>query len=301
MPLCKGKTMARSRLAKRQAAWGILFVLPAFGGLLLFKVIPIMFATLVSFADYSTTRGFNGFVGFGNYKFLMADPVFYKSVMITVFFALILTLIQISIALFIAVLVKEPSKLNNAFRVIFFLPVVISMSITCIIWWIMYADWGLINSILSSAGIPRQQFLASPTWALWAIIIMLTWKGIGYWMIIYVAGLNNIPQSLYEASAIDGATRFQQFIHVTLPLLKRVIAFVVVADTTINFLIFAPSYIMTNGGPQGSTTLLAFYAYKNAFVYNDLGYASTISVVLLVLVAVIVAIQFRLLRASHEY
>lgn len=293
--------MPRSRLVKRQAIWGVLFVLPALTGLLLFKVAPIMFSALISFADYSTTRGFNGFVGFSNYEFLISDPVFHKSILITVFFALILTLIQISIALLIAVLVKKPSKLNNVFRVIFFLPVVVSISITCIIWWIMYADWGLINSILSSIGIPRQQFLTSTTWALWAIIIMLTWKGIGYWMIIYVAGLNNIPQSLYEASAIDGATGLQQFFYVTLPLLKRVIAFVVVADTTINFLIFAPSYIMTNGGPQDSTTLLAFYAYKNAFVYNDLGYASTISVVLLVLVAVIVALQFRLLRASHEY
>lgn len=288
-------------LKKRKRLWGVLFVLPGLVLLILFKIVPVVFSAVISFADYSTTGGFRQFIGFDNYKFLTMDPMFYNSIATTVFFSVTLTFIQISIALLMAFLVRHISKLNNTFRVIFFLPVSISMSITCIVWGMMYADWGLINGMLSSVGLPHQQFLTSPIWALWALIIMLTWKGVGYWMIVYVAGLNNIPQSIYDASAIDGATGFKQFIHVTLPLLKRVLAFVIVADTSINFVIFAPSYIMTNGGPLGKTTVLAFYAYKNAFVYNDLGYASAISIVLLTLTAVVVAIQFRLLRASHEY
>ena len=276
-------------------------MLPALAGLLLFRVAPIVHATIISFARYSTVQGFKSFVGLDNYKFFISDSIALKSVKITVIFALILTLIQTFIALLAAVLLQKTNKLNTFFRLTFFLPAVISMSIACIIWWIMYADWGLVNSIFSFVGIPRQPFLSSPAWAPWSIIIMLTWKGFGYWMVILIAGLNNIPQTIYEAATVDGASKFQQFLYVTFPLLKRVLAFVVVADTSTNFLLFAPSYIMTQGGPRDSTMLLAFYAYKNAFVYNDLGYASTIAVVLLVLVAVVVGLQFRLLRASYEY
>lgn len=293
--------MQRKTIRSRQAIWGVLFVLPALTLLLLFKIVPILFSLVVSLTDYSTSRGFVKFVGLDNYKFLFSDPLFFQSLKVTVVFVVILTLAQVLLALLMAVLLQTSSKISYLFRTIFFLPVVISMSITCIIWWIMYADWGLINGILTAVGIPRQQFLSSTKWALWSLIIMLIWKGFGYWMVVFVAGLNNIPQVLYEAAAIDGATRVRQFLHVTLPLLTRVISFVVISDTTINFLIFAPAYIMTNGGPQDTTLFLAFYAYKNAFFYNDLGYACTISVVLLAIVGIVVALQFRMFRASYEY
>jgi multiple sugar transport system permease protein len=130
---------------------------------------------------------------------------------------------------------------------------------------------------------------------------MLLWKGFGYWMVVYIAGLNNIPETLYEAAQLDGAGLLKQFMYVTWPLLKRVTLFTVVSDTTINFLIFAPVYIMTMGGPRGRTMLLAYYAYRTAFVYGDLGYASAVSVLLFLIIGLITALEFRLLRSQYEY
>jgi len=134
-----------------------------------------------------------------------------------------------------------------------------------------------------------------------AVIAMVTWKGVGYWMVIFLAGLQAIPSVFSEAALIDGASPWAFFWRITLPLLARTIVFVVVADTAINFLVFAPMYIMTQGGPSDATTVLMFEVYRNAFVYFRLGYASAVSTLLLAIMLVVVVVQFRVLRPRVEY
>jgi multiple sugar transport system permease protein len=289
------------RLTRAELFWGFAFITPALVLLLIFRFIPILASVVVSFADYSVTRGFQSFIGFLNYQFLFSDKDVQNSLITTLIFVLILTSLQLALALFCAILLKRSSRISIVFRLIFFSPYVISLSIASIIWWLIYADMGLANGILGVLGIRRQPFLTSEKWALWALIIMLLWKGFGYWMVVYIAGLNNIPETLYEAAQLDGAGLLKQFMYVTWPLLKRVTLFTVVSDTTINFLIFAPVYIMTMGGPRGRTMLLAYYAYRTAFVYGDLGYASAVSVLLFLIIGLITALEFRLLRSQYEY
>jgi len=288
-------------LTREKSLWGVVFVAPALLLLLTFRIVPIFASVIASFADYPVTQGFKGFVGFSNYQFLLLDKDVHNSILTTLIFVSILTFVQLALALLCALLLKRSSKTTILLRVILFSPYVISLSIASIIWWLIYADMGLANGILRVFGIRRQPFLTSENWALWALIIMLLWKGFGYWMVVYIAGLNNIPESLYEAAQLDGAGGFKQFIYITWPLLKRVTLFTVVADTTINFLIFAPVYIMTMGGPRGRTMLLAYYAYRTAFVYGDLGYAAAVSVVLLLITGVVTALEFRFFRATYEY
>jgi multiple sugar transport system permease protein len=155
---------------------------------------------------------------------------------------------------------------------------------------------GLISSLLSLAKIPSQPFLISQEQALWCIVAIATWKGISFWMIFLWAGLQDIPQHVQEAAEIDGANRWQRFLFVTLPLLRRPLLFVLVTDTATNFLLFVPMFLLTDGGPTGSTNVLMFEAYKSGFVYGEMGASLAIVVVLLLLVVAVVALQFRLLR-----
>lgn len=289
------------KLSHARAKAGVIFVLPALLLLLLFKVSPIFMALFASFAEWSTTKGFQRFVGLANYLYLTEDPIFKQSLYITIVFALILTLIQIVIAFFLAFLLYHTSFITIIYRLVIFHPYAISISIASLIWWIMYAEWGLINSLLVKVGIQRQAWLSSPSLALWALIVMLVWKGIGYWMMVLIAGINNVPHTLREAAVVDGATMWQRLIYIEIPLLKRPIAFVFVADTIINFLLFAPPYIMTAGGPMNKTMLVPLYAYRMAFVYNDLGYAAAISTVLLFVIGVVVAIELKIFSSRVVY
>ena len=158
-----------------------------------------------------------------------------------------------------------------------------------------------MNSLLVAIGIPPQPFLTSDRQAMASVIAMVTWKGVGYWMVIFLGGLQAIPTVLREAARIDGASGWHYFWRVTLPLLMRTIVFVVVADTSINFLLFVPMYVMTQGGPSDTTTVLMFEIYRNAFVYFRLGYASAVSTVLLTVMLLVVFVQFRILRPQFEY
>jgi multiple sugar transport system permease protein len=214
----------------------------------------------------------------------------------------VVTPLQVVLALGLAVLVNRHVPGMTVFRSIFFVPAVISLVVASIIWDLIYnPDNGLANSLLAVVGIPPQPFLVSARQAMGAVIAMVTWKGIGYWMVIFLAGLHAIPGVFREAALIDGASPWQFFWRVTLPLLVRTIVFVVVANTAINFLLFAPMYIMTQGGPSDSTTVLMFEVYRNAFVYFRLGYASAVSTLLLVIMLVVVVVQFRVLRPRVEY
>lgn len=289
----------------RRRAWSIvpyLFIMPAMVGLGLFKLYPIMEGLRLSFYDVKPIARTQEFIGLANFLELVRDPVILRATWNTLLFNLVVTPTQIVLALALAVLVNRKGKVIQAFRSLFFMPAVISLVVASIIWKLMYnPDSGLVNGLLIAVSLPAQTFLTSTSQAMASVMGMVVWKGVGYWMVILLAGLKDIPEGIQEAAIVDGAGPGRRFFSVTLPLLSPTLLFVVVADTVINFLLFVPVYVMTQGGPSDSTTLLMFEVYRNAFVYTRFGYAAAISTALLLVIAMAVALQMRFLRVEFEY
>lgn len=276
------------------------FLLPALLGLATFRLVPIGIALVGSFFG-TTLRGETVFAGAANFARLAADPAFWSSLETTLLFNLVINPFQVVCAFALALLVFRPGPGVVAFRTAYFLPMTVSIALTGVIWMVMLdPTLGPVNAALEALGVGRQPFFRSEDQALWTMIGIATWKGAGYWMLFLLAGLGAIPSDVYEAATIDGAGGWQRFWHVTLPLMRRPLAFVLIADTAINFLFFAPVYIITNGGPNGATNLLMFEAYQAAFVYLDHGRSLAISTVLLVIILVFAAVEFRILRVRHE-
>ncbi|WP_141433036.1 carbohydrate ABC transporter permease [Bacillus sp. 03113] len=277
-----------------------LFLFPAIIGLLVFKLYPIASGLVESFYTNAFLTGEKSFIGLQNYTSLFADPVFQDSLITTLWFNLVINPLQFSLAFGLALLLNAKIKAIGIFRGINFVPVAVSVPTACILWNIMLSpEQGVINSILIGLGLEPQPFLTSSSQALGSIIAVASWKGVGYWALFLLAGLQDIPQSLYEASAIDGANRWQQFRNVTVPMMKRSLTFIVVSITIANFLLFSPMYILTQGGPERSTNVLMLESYNNAFLYSDIGRASAIVIIMLIITLVVVAVQFRLFRAKH--
>jgi len=274
----------------------LVFVLLPFVGIFVFRIYPIFYACYKSLYTYSFSKGTDVFVGLKNFFRLFSDPIFVNSLKVTFKFNAIINPIQVIGALFLAILVNRKIPGITVFRSIFLLPMAISLPLVSIIWGLLLNFDGFVNSLLSSLGIPKQPFLLSQSQALYTIILIASWIGFSYWMIFLLAGLQEIPPVLYEASRIDGASSLQQFLHITLPLLKRPIAFVAVGATTSNFLLFAPVYTLTQGGPGGSTDLLMYEAYISAFAYSDFGRCYAIVVILLLILVILVGIELKLLR-----
>lgn len=289
-------------MSKQKTNWVVPYLLltPAFICLFCFKFLPLVTALLESFRTpiYLGSK----FIGLSNYFTLFNNPFFWDSLRVTLIFNLIVNPLQISISLGLALLVCHRIPGTALFRSIYFIPVTISMTITAVLWGLMFnPQVGVINALLNYLRIPSQPFLTSTKQALISIIIMISWKGVGYWMIFLVAGLQGIPTNFYEAASIDGASGISTFLKITLPLLKRVIVFVIIADTATNFLLFAPIYLLTKGGPSGVTKVLMYEAYTSAFVYADFGRATAISTILIGVILLIALLQLRSLRVEFEY
>lgn len=290
---------ARASGRGRAALVPYLFILPAFAGLAVFKLWPTAEAVRQSLMASGVVLGTDRFTGWSNYVALGHSPAFWHSLGVTALFSLIINPAQTAAALALALLVFRPGHGAGLFRTLFFLPMTVSIVIASLIWQlILDPHAGLANSLLAAAGLPPQPFLTSPRQALPSIVAMATWKGAGYWMMFVLAGLTQIPAELFEAAGLDGAGAWQTFRWVTLPLLRRVLTFVLVADTAVNVLMFAPVYLLTLGGPVGSTDLLMFETYQTAFRLLDLGRASAMAMVILALVLLVAAAEMRLLRAG---
>jgi multiple sugar transport system permease protein len=271
----------------RRARWTpYFFILPAILLIVLFKILPIVNTVIESFirrGNWSTR----------NYELVFTDPIFWNSLGITMKFNLIITPLQILISICMALLVNVKNRSASFFRSIYYLPVTISMPVACIIWNLMLnPSTGVANSILSLFGIPAQPFFTGVNQALPSIMILASWKGCGYWMMFILAGLQGIDNEIYESSKIDGANWPKMTWYITLPLLRNALFFVIISDTTSNLLLFAPMFMITNGGPQMSTNVLMFETYKSAFIYADQARASTLMTIMLLIVAVIIGFQF---------
>ena len=276
------------------------FLAPALIGLVLFRIYPIGLSLVKSFFAVNYSQGTSEtFAGLKNYIGILKDKYFWESLMVTLKLNLFINPIQIILAFIIALLISKNTLSNRVFRTLFLIPLGVSVAVASSIWGILLnPNKGLINSILNVFSIAPQAFLRSPDQALWCIIMIASWCGISYWMIFLMAGLQEIPENLYEAARVDGASSAQQLFHITLPLMKRTLLFVTVADTAANFLLFVPMFVLTKGGPANSTNSLMYEVYASAFVYSDFARSLTLSILLLLILMAVILIEFKLIKTE---
>jgi multiple sugar transport system permease protein len=281
----------------RQMAIAFLFILPAIINFTVFRYIPIAASIRASFYEYSLLKGLQDFIGFDHYIRMISDETFWKSLQVTSLFVLYKVPIQIVLSLALAVLLQQESFGAGAVRSAILTPMVTSVIVVSIIWAMMYhSQLGLIQSFLGAIGIPPQAFLSDADRALPAVTVMMIWKDLGFSFIILLAGLKAIPATYYEAALVDGANAWEAFRRVTIPLLMPVLMFVVVTQAVFSFQVFVPVYQMTRGGPLDATKVLVYYIYQQGFRFQDMGYASALSVVALIIMIVISYLLMRWLR-----
>jgi multiple sugar transport system permease protein len=276
---------------------------PALLLLTLFLIIPVLMAFGLSFTNARLIAPTGPrFVGLDNFgRALSQDPTFLRSLLNTFYFAVLVVPLQAGLGLGLAVLVNQKIRGVNAFRTIYFLPVVTSMVVVSILWTFMYQETGLINSALNAltgGAFVGQAWLQNPTTALPAIVILSIWQGVGFHMVVWLSGLQTIPGVLYEAADIDGATGWQKFRYVTLPGLRQTLEFVVVTITIAALGLFVQIDVMTRGGPLDSTSTLIFHAIRKGYREQEVGYGAALSLIFFALVLAISLVQRRLTREN---
>ncbi|SDE19457.1 multiple sugar transport system permease protein [Paenibacillus sp. UNCCL117] len=300
MPAAKEKRAVRSyhRHEQTTALW---FILPALLLLLVFVFYPMLQAFVISFQNYSLVGSRQSFAGLDNYIALWDDTAFHNSLKHSFYFAIVVIPIQTAISLGLAMLIQKPARMTGLFRTAYFIPVIISTGVAATVFKLIYnKEFGLLNAVLKIFGLPVTSFLSNPETAMNGVILLGIWKAAGFFMIIFLAGLNNIPGDLYEAARVDGASRLQQFARITLPLLKRTTAFVVIITTIDAIKLSGLVFVLTNGGPNGSTETVVFYIYKTAFQQMQMGYATAAAFVLFAIVLIISLIQMRIFKEDAD-
>ena len=290
-------------MSTRLAAW--LFAGPALTIIGVFFFVPVLGALAVSLTDFdlyalADIRNLR-FVGLSNYWHLLHAPEFWRAVGNTVYFVLLGVPLSLGASLAIALLVN--SRLTRApalFRTVFFAPVVTTLVAVAVVWrYLLHTRYGLLNYALTHLGMHPIDWLGDPHWALPAIILFTVWKNFGYNMVILVAALQSIPDDLYEAARLDGATLWQEFSRVTLPMLRPTLLLVSILTVAGYFQLFAEPYVMTQGGPVQSTTSVLYYMYDQGFKWWDLGSASAVAFLLFLLILAVSALQLRFARAGE--
>ena len=261
-----------------------LFLLPSAVVLVIFFFIPFFQTFLLSFLDYSTNIYKPEFIGVANYVKLFHNPVFYKVLWNTFIYLFIAVPILAIFPLFLAVLINQKIKGVTLYKILIYLPVIVSIVVAAIAFKWLYADQGILNYVVTSLGFKSIGWLTDPNYALYSVIIVTIWKGIGYYMIIYLAALMSVPNELYEACDIDGASFLTKHLTVTVPHIMPTIALVTTISAISAMKVFAEIYVMTKGGPLNSSKTIVYYIYERAFENLDLGIASAMAVVLLIIV-----------------
>ena len=264
-----------------------LFLLPAAAVLLVFFFIPFFQTFGLSFFDYSSSIYNPTFNGIDNYIKLFKEPVFYKVMFNTFMYLVIAVPFLVIFPLFIAILINQKIRGVTLYKILIYFPVIVSIVVAAIAFKWLYAGEGILNYLLSLLHIQPIGWLVDTDWALFSVAVVTIWKGIGYYMMIYLASLMSVPQDLYEAADIDGASFFQKHLTVTIPHIMPTIALVSTISTISAMKVFAEIYVMTKGGPLNSSKTIVYYIYERAFENLDLGYASALAVVLLIIVMAI--------------
>lgn len=277
----------------QKALWVSFFLSPSLIGLTIFMIVPIISSFALTFFEWDPLlpARFN-FVGSDNYERLFIDKNFIPALMHTINFIVIYIPLVLVAGLGVALLLNQKIKGLAFFRGAFFLPVVSAWVAVALLWmWIFNPKFGLVNYFLGLIGIQGPTWLFDPQWAMLAIILTSVWKDTGYIMIMYLAGLQNLPDEYGEAASIDGASRWQRFLFITLPLLSPITFFAMIISLINSFQVFDQVWIMTQGGPAGATSVLMEQIVNNAFRYNRMGYAATLSWVLFLMVFLVTLVQ----------
>lgn len=283
----------------------ILFLGPSLVVIFVFFFLPVIAAFMMSFTDFDiySLGNFNYLrvTGFDNYKKLLNEPLFWTALKNTFYFVVVGGPLSVAASLAAALLLNSKLiKYKSIFRMIYFLPVVTTLVAVSIVWRYFYHPrFGLLNYLLSFIGLGPFDWLGDPNLAMPAIIILAVWKNFGYNMIIFIAGLQNIPEDLYEAASIEGATAWQKFKHITIPQLAPTTLFISVITMIGYFQLFAEPYVMTQGGPLNSTLSIVLYMYQEGFRWWNIGYSTAIAFALFIIILIGTVIQFRLQKESE--
>jgi multiple sugar transport system permease protein len=289
--------------------WAYIFLLIPLIFFLYIRIYPALFAFQMSFFDWNPLSQEQPYVGLGNYHHLFSELNTPESITRAAFsntarYVILGVPIQLTLGLLIALMLNEIRRLNNLYRVIFFLPFVTStIAISWVFRWLYQPRIGLFNVLLQAFALPQQPFLRSPDQALYSVLAVVIWQGLGFTIIIFLAGLKNIPRVYYEAAEVDGASRWQSFWNITFPLLNPSIVYLVVLQSISFLRMFAEVLAMSqqgDGGPLNSTTTVVLRVYREAFQRLDMGYASALTVALFIIILVITVVQLRLTSRAVE-
>lgn len=291
-----------SSARRRDFAAGYLMVLPAVLGSVLFVVVPLVTVVWYSLHDWNVLAGTFVFAGGDNYERMLADPGLRDSLLASLWFSVGLVVLNISLALTLAVLLNQRLPGTTTFRTFFFSPVVVSLVAWTIVWSFLLQAEGGINGFLAQLGITGPNWLREPTTAMLSVIVVQVFKNVGLNMILFLAALQGVPEEVQEAARIDGAGAWRRFRSIVLPLISPTILLVSILTIVGSLEVFAQIAVLTGGGPGNSTTVLVYFLYQQAFVFNDFGYASAIAVLLFLIVLVLTLVQWQTRRrwVFHE-
>ncbi|MEX2536099.1 MAG: sugar ABC transporter permease [Trueperaceae bacterium] len=277
----------------------LLFLLPAAVILGVFNFYPALYSLYLSFFEWNGVSSVREPVGLGNYERLLRSTEFWNSLRVTALYAAGMTLGALALGLLVAVLLNLNIEGRAFYRVLYFLPVITPTVAAGVVWKHLFdPSQGVVNRSLELVGLAGPAWLVSPGWALLAVVIVGIWKRVGFNMVIYLAALQGIPRTYYEAAQLDGASHLQTFRHITLPLLAPSTFFLTVTALIEAFQVFDLVYVMTAGGPLRGTDVVGYYLYRYGFRYYELGFASAIAYAMFVLIFIVTLIQFRLMRSG---
>jgi multiple sugar transport system permease protein len=279
------------------------FLTPGVGLLAVFIIFPILLTAWVSLNHWSmfTPISEMSFVGLENYTKIFEQTTFKKAITNTFFYSVVNLLIMVPLALFIGLLLYQKATKGNALaRTLLFLPYIIPSVAVAIVWGYLYSPmYGPFNEILAIFHIPSQNWLGSIDQAMMSLVILNVWQTLGYYVVIVIAGLTEISQDYYEAASIDGANSIQKLFYITIPLLKRSLAFIIIIMTINTLQVFDPIYVLTQGGPANSTTVVSYHMYDTAFNFGNAGQASALAFILYIVVLVFTTLQLRLFKTDY--
>ncbi|MGE5364160.1 MAG: carbohydrate ABC transporter permease [Bacteroidota bacterium] len=268
-----------------------IMVLPYIVHFLVFVSFPVIFSFVLIFHKWNIISPMQ-FIGLDNFYHLFHDRQFFYAVGNTLIFLLIHIPLQIAGALFFAVMLNQRLRFIGFFRAAYFLPVIVSGVVVTILWQQLFGyETGLLNRMLSAAGLPRIGWLVNPSVAMSSIAIMATWKNVGLYIVLFLAGLQTVPNHLYESAELEGANSWQKFRYITLPMINPTVMMVIILSTIGGFSLFIEPYVMTGGGPLNSTLSAVLYIYKQGFFYYHMGYASTLGFFFAGIILLVIVIQ----------
>ena len=286
------KTIKKGRL-KKDDKWAWIMLAPNVIGFLMFMLIPMVATFVLSFTQYDMLSA-PKFIGLKNYIDMFQDKIVWQVTFNTIIYTIITVPIGMCISLLLAVALDGPIKGRRFFRGAFFLPSIVSMVVVSIVWqWIYNPQYGILNYVIGLFGIEPQNWLGNASTALISLAVVGIWKRSGYDMMLFLSGLQSIPDTYYEAAKLDGASKWQQFRYITVPLLKPTTFFVFIMAMIASFQVFDQVNLMTQGGPGRSSSVLVHYLYQNAFQYFELGYACAIAYLLFAIVLIITIFNSR--------